>query len=108
MPGQRSRSNAPQTDSGHATAATHRAMWAMGNYDRFARATVWELGPVLVRACGIASGQRVLDVAAGTGNVAIRAAFEGASVVASDLTPEHFIAGRRAAAKAGPTLEWSE
>jgi ubiquinone/menaquinone biosynthesis C-methylase UbiE len=108
MPGQRSRSNAPQTDSGHATAATHRAMWAMGNYDRFARATVWELGPVLVRACGIASGQRVLDVAAGTGNVAIRAAFEGASVVASDLTPEHFIAGRRAAAKAGLTLEWSE
>jgi SAM-dependent methyltransferase len=63
---------------------------------------------VLVRACGIASGRRVLDVAAGTGNVAIRAAFEGASVVASDLTPEHFIAGRRGAAKAGLTVEWIE
>jgi hypothetical protein len=60
-------------------------MWAMGNNDRFARATVWELGPVLVEACGVAAGQRVLDVAAGTGNVAIPAALTGASVVASRL-----------------------
>ncbi len=52
-----------------------RSMWALGDYHRFATATVWELGPVLVRACGISSGQRVLDVAAGTGNVAIRAAW---------------------------------
>jgi ubiquinone/menaquinone biosynthesis C-methylase UbiE len=83
-------------------------MWAMGNYDRFARATVWELSPVLVDACGVAAGQRVLDVAAGTGNVAIPAALTGASVVASDLTPEHFIAGRRGAAQAGVALEWIE
>ena len=55
---------------------------------------VWEVGPVLVDACGIAAGQRVLDVAAGTGNVAIRAAERGADVVASDLTPENFAAGR--------------
>ena len=83
-------------------------MWAMGDYDRFARATVWPLGPVLVEACGIEPGQRVLDVAAGTGNVAIRAALAGASVVASDLAPEHFEAGRRAAATAGTTVEWIE
>jgi 2-polyprenyl-6-hydroxyphenyl methylase/3-demethylubiquinone-9 3-methyltransferase len=86
----------------------HRAMWAMGDYDRFARATVWDLGPVLVQACGITRGQHVLDVAAGTGNVAIRAAMAGASVVASDLTPEHFEAGRRAAASAKVDLEWIE
>ena len=83
-------------------------MWAMGDYDRFARATVWELGPVLVDACGITPGQRVLDVAAGTGNVAIRAAMKGASVVACDLTPEHFEGGRRGAAAAGVDLEWIE
>lgn len=88
--------------------AAHRAMWAMGNYDRFARATVWELGPILVEACGIGPGLHVLDVAAGTGNVAIRAALAGASVVASDLTPEHFDAGRRAAASLGIDLEWIE
>ena len=90
------------------TKSVHRAMWAMGDYDRFARATVWELGPVLVQACGITPGDHVLDVAAGTGNVALRAAMTGASVVASDLTPEHFAAGRRAAAAAGLELEWIE
>jgi ubiquinone/menaquinone biosynthesis C-methylase UbiE len=83
-------------------------MWAMGDYDRFARATVWELGPLLVEACGVTRGQRVLDVAAGTGNVAIRAARAGALVVASDLTPEHFDAGRRAAAAHEVELEWVE
>ncbi len=95
-----------QDDS--AVKAAHRAMWAMGDYDRFARATVWELGPVLVDACGIRPGHRVLDVAAGTGNVAIRAAMKGASVVACDLTPENFAPGRRGAAAAGVDLEWIE
>lgn len=80
----------------------------MGDYDRFARATVWDLGPRLVEACGITSGQRVLDVAAGTGNVAIRAAMAGAAVVALDLTPEHFAAGRRIAASMNVDLEWIE
>lgn len=86
----------------------HRTMWAMGDYHRFARATVWELGPVLVEACGIAAGQRVLDVAAGTGNTALRAAKTGARVVASDLTPENFEAGRREARAQGVELEWVE
>lgn len=98
----------PPTGEDRAVKAVHRAMWAGGDYDRFARATVWELGPLLVEACGITAGQRVLDVAAGTGNVAIRAALKGASVVASDLTPEHFVAGRRAAGDAGVDVEWIE
>jgi len=88
--------------------AAHRAMWALGDYHTFATSTVWELGPLLVDACRISRGQRVLDVAAGTGNVAIRAAMTGAAVVASDLTPEHFDAGRRAARKAGVEVEWIE
>jgi len=88
--------------------ATARAMWALGDYHRFARATVWEVGPVLVEACGVRPGMRVLDVAAGTGNVAIRAAQTGAAVVASDLTPENFEAGRREAHATGVELEWVE
>lgn len=88
--------------------ASVRTMWALGDYHRFATATVWGLGPLLVRACGISAGQRVLDVAAGTGNVAIRAAQAGASVVASDVTPENFDAGRHAAREAGVDLEWIE
>ena len=88
--------------------ASARTMWALGDYHRFATETVWELGPILVAASGVSAGQRVLDVAAGTGNVAIRAAQAGASVVASDITPEHFDAGRRAAREAGVELEWIE
>ncbi len=83
-------------------------MWALGDYHRFARETVWEVGPVLVDACGIRPGMRVLDVAAGTGNVAIRAAEAGAAVVAADLTPEHFEAGRLEARDRGVELEWVE
>ncbi len=85
-----------------------RAMWALGDYHRFATTLVWKLGPVLVDACGISAGQRVLDVAAGTGNVAIRAAETGAQVVASDVTPENLEAGRREAQARGVELEWVE
>jgi ubiquinone/menaquinone biosynthesis C-methylase UbiE len=88
--------------------AASRAMWALGDYHRFAKQTVWGWGPELVAACTISPGQRVLDVATGTGNVAIRAAQAGARVVASDLTPENFEAGRREAATVGVALEWVE
>jgi SAM-dependent methyltransferase len=88
--------------------AAARTMWALGDYHKFATETVWELGPVLVEACGISAGQRVVDVAAGSGNVAIRAAGAGAQVVASDLTPENFEAGQREADRRGVELEWVE
>jgi ubiquinone/menaquinone biosynthesis C-methylase UbiE len=95
------------TTGGDPSAAV-RAMWALGDYHRFAKATVWELGAVLVDACSVQPGQRVLDVAAGTGNVAIRAAEAGAEVVASDVTPDNFEAGRREADARGVELEWVE
>ncbi len=83
-----------------------QTIWALGDYHRFARDMVWSFGPTLVRACEISAGERVLDVAAGTGNVAIRAAQAGASVVACDLEPAQFEAGRREAAAAGVEIEW--
>jgi len=82
--------------------------WALGDYHRFAKATVWEVGPVLVDACDIAPGQRVLDVAAGTGNAAIRAAMRGARVTASDITTENFEAGQAEADATGVEIEWVE
>ena len=81
-------------------------VWALGDYHRFAKEMVWSVGPELVAACGIGPGQRVLDVAAGTGNVAIRAAEAGADVVASDLTPESLAAGEREARTLGLELDW--
>jgi SAM-dependent methyltransferase len=99
---------APAVAADRELKAATRAAWALGDYHRFAKATVWELGTVLVEACEVSPGQRVLDVAAGTGNTAIRAAEAGAEVVASDLTPENFDAGRREAKAHGVELEWAE
>ena len=42
----------------------------------------------LVKFAGVHAGQRVLDVACGTGVVAITAARQGAKVSALDMTPE--------------------
>ena len=98
-------------DGGHRPAAQGRHPGSLGRSATTTGSrsqTVWGLGPVLVAACGISTGQRVLDVAAGTGNTAIRAAEAGAQVVASDLTPEHFPAGRRDANAHGLELEWVE
>ena len=85
-----------------------RAVWRLGDYHRFALEQMWEVGPIVVEATGIARGQRVLDVAAGTGNIAIRAAETGAEVVASDITPENLDAGRREAEARGVDLGWVE
>ena len=63
-------------------------MWALGDYPTVASTVIPGLGAVLVAAAGITAGDRVLDVAAGTGNAAIPAALIGADVVACDLTPE--------------------
>lgn len=84
------------------------SMWALGDYHRFATELVWGFGPELVAACEISPGQRVLDVAAGSGNVAIRAAAAGADVVALDATAANFEAGRREARARGVELEWIE
>src|ERR671916_193237 len=88
--------------------ARHRAMWASGDYPTMVETFLLPLGPVLVEACDVGHGQRVLDVAAGTGNASIPAAQRGATVVASDLTPELLDAGRRRAEAAGVELEWVE
>ena len=68
--------------------ARHRAMWALGDYPAVATEVIAELGPTLVEAVAARSGERLLDVAAGSGNVALPAARVGARVTASDLTPE--------------------
>jgi SAM-dependent methyltransferase len=73
----------------------HRAMWASGDYPAVASELVAPLGPALIQAVGIGPGQTVLDVAAGTGNAAIPAAQAGATVTASDLTPELLAVGEK-------------
>ena len=88
--------------------AKHRSMWALGDYPSVAAEIIPDLGAVLVEACGVGPGARVLDVAAGSGNATIPAALTGASVVACDLTPELFDSGREQAAQHGVEVEWHE
>ncbi len=81
-------------------------MWGLGDYPLVADTVVAELGAILVQACGVKAGDRVLDVAAGAGNAAIPAARAGAQVVASDLTPALLAAGQ---ARAGDlAIRWEE
>ncbi|GAA0471941.1 hypothetical protein Aca07nite_82280 [Actinoplanes capillaceus] len=86
----------------------HRAMWASGDYPALAADIVAPLGPVLVAAAKIGPGQTVLDVGAGTGNAAVPAALAGATVTASDLTPELLAVGERHAATLDAKLNWVE
>jgi SAM-dependent methyltransferase len=95
-------------EADRALKAKHRALWASGDYPAVAAELIPALGPELVRACGVQSGDRVLDVAAGSGNASIPAAIAGAVVTASDLTPELFDSGQRLAAERGVELEWVE
>ena len=88
--------------------AKHRAMWALGDYPAVAQDVIPSLGPTLVQAANVRPGDRVLDVAAGSGNAAIPAAMAGASVVASDLTPELLESGRLAAEGRGLEIDWRE
>ncbi|GAB4079453.1 class I SAM-dependent methyltransferase [Modestobacter muralis] len=87
--------------------ARHRKMWASGDYPLMVETFLTPLGPRLVHAAGVTAGQRVLDVAAGTGNASLPAAATGAQVTASDLTPELLAEGQRRAEIAGLELEWA-
>ena len=95
-------------EADRALKAKHRSMWAMGDYPTLAAELIAELGTALVTACGIEPGDRVLDVAAGSGNASIPAARRGARVVASDLTPELLENGHRQATTLGVEVEWRE
>lgn len=54
-------------EADHALKAKHRAMWALGDYPALAPDLITDLGAILVQACGVGPGDRVLDVAAGSG-----------------------------------------
>jgi SAM-dependent methyltransferase len=95
-------------DADRALKARHRAMWALGDYHAVVTDVVAELGTVLVDACRLRPGERVLDIAAGTGNAVLPAALAGARVTAVDLTPELLAEGRTAAAALSLELDWVE
>jgi SAM-dependent methyltransferase len=87
---------------------THRAIWAAGNYAAVAE-MIDEAPPRdLMEHIGVSPGEDVLDVATGTGNLALRAAAAGAQVVGVDLTPELFDTAQRRASDQGVAVQWVE
>lgn len=76
-----------------------RGVWGKADYHPIAVQDVL-VSELLVRAADVHSGDRVLDVAAGTGNTALAAARRGGRVTASDFVPAMLeTASRRAAAE---------
>jgi ubiquinone/menaquinone biosynthesis C-methylase UbiE len=65
----------------------HRAVWASGEYDRIADGLTIATDQTL-RVAKLRPGERVLDLATGTGITAIAARERGAKVTGVDLTPE--------------------
>lgn len=83
-----------------------REMWTRGDYsivgDWFAaasRAAISDLG---------LDGRTLLDVACGTGTVALAAARAGAKVTGLDVTPAMLIEARRRARALGVDVDWRE
>ncbi|OBB94490.1 class I SAM-dependent methyltransferase [Mycobacterium sp. 852002-40037_SCH5390672] len=96
------------TISDASVAATHRTVWALGDYALMAEEVMAPLGPALVKATGIRPGVRVLDVAAGSGNISLPAAAAGATVVSTDLTPQLLQRSRARAEARGLTIDYRE
>ncbi len=86
---------------------TQRRMWSTGDFPDIAR-HIESAAAHLVAAADVGAGRDVLDVATGSGNVAILCAQRGAKVTGLDLTPELFDAARRRASEAGVECDWVE
>lgn len=84
----------------------HRATWAAGDYAAVARHVAD--GPVrhALAAARVRPGAHVLDVATGSGNVALLAAERRARAVGLDLVPELLEIARSRAQAAGLEIEW--
>ena len=78
----------------------HRVMWALGEYDRVADGLTVSTDQTL-RVAKIRPGERVLDLATGTGITAIAARERGANVTGVDLTPELLAVAQKKAKNEG-------
>jgi 2-polyprenyl-6-hydroxyphenyl methylase/3-demethylubiquinone-9 3-methyltransferase len=92
-------------DAVDALKAQHRATWADGDYPAVAEHIAEALPQAALAQIDVA-GAHLLDVATGSGNLALEAARAGATVTGVDLVPELIEAARRRATSAGVDIEW--
>ena len=84
-----------------------RWVWGLGDYPSFARLLDGAARLTDERA-GVQPGQRVLDVATGSGNAALWAARAGARVTGLDLSPALLEVARERARTEGLDVDWIE
>lgn len=82
-------------------------IWSGATYERLAE-TFAPIHDRVVALLVIERGSRVLDVACGTGGVALRAARAGADVVGIDISADQLAKARRAAAAEGLEIRFDE
>ncbi len=81
--------------------------WSGASYERIAE-TFAPIHDRVVEALEIEPGARIVDVACGTGGVALRAARAGATVTGIDISADQLAKARRAAAEQGLTIVFDE
>ena len=86
----------------------HRGVWAAGDYAAVAQHIDQAPPRDLLSQVDVRPGLDVLDVATGTGNVALKAAAAGAAVTGLDLTPDLFEAARARAEQLSVAVDWVE
>jgi SAM-dependent methyltransferase len=79
--------------------------WGDGDYPRIA-ATLEPAAEVLLDAVALRPGERLLDVACGTGNVALAAVARGAAATGVDAAPSLIALAQERAAAAGAAAEF--
>jgi SAM-dependent methyltransferase len=84
-----------------------QAAWSSGDY-AIVGTTLQIVGEELCEALDLRAGQKVLDVAAGNGNVSLAAARRWCDVVSTDYVPTLLERGRARATADGLTIEFKE
>lgn len=87
--------------------AKQHVVWSSGDYNKIAWLTV-PLADALCDAADLRAGSRVLDVATGTGHVAIAAARRFCDVTGIDYVPALLDTARERAAAEGLDIDFSE
>jgi len=87
--------------------ARQHGAWSSGDY-AVVGTTLQIVGEELCEALDIRAGQKVLDVAAGNGNVTLAAARRWCDVVSTDYVPSLLERGRTRAAAEGLAIEFRE
>ena len=99
-------SNPAKVDLAVVKSRQHGA-WSSGNY-AVVGTTLQIVGEDLCEALDVRSGQKVLDVAAGNGNVSLAAARRWCEVVSTDYVPALLDRARARAAADGLTIDFRE